>query len=134
MDLNATICELQRIFASVIGERIVLRTRLDPSLKLINGDVRKIESVLVSLFMHARDAMPPNGELVVTTANLELDNAAAAEMKLSPGRYAQLQLLMTRRVETEQVREIVEQLHGAITVQSMADQRVAVTLALPQST
>jgi chemotaxis protein histidine kinase CheA len=41
---------------------------------------------------------------------------------------------MASRVETEQVRETVEQLHGAITVQSMADQRVAVTLALPQTT
>jgi hypothetical protein len=134
MDLNTTISELQKVITTVFGESIVVRTLLDPALGPVQGDARKVESVLVNLFMQAHDALPSENQLVVTTSNLELSTADADAMRLSPGRYAQLQLVVSRKLETGAIRDMVEQLRGAISVKSAPGERFAVTVILPQST
>ena len=133
VDLNATISEVQKIFRTIVGEKIVLRTTLDPNLGLIAGNPRTIGSILVKLFMQARDAMAAAGELIVTTSNAEFEGSAAEEMDLLPGRYALLQLLVNRSVEIADVRESIEELDGAIWVKSAPNDRFAVTVALPQA-
>lgn len=133
MDLNATIDELQKIFGTVFGPGVVLRTQLDPALNRIRGDAQKIQSVLVNLLMQARDVIPSKSEVVLCTTNMVVDPAAAASMHLAPGKYARLDLLLSGRIETESVREAVEQLRGTITTTATPEQGVTVTLALPQN-
>ena len=132
VDLNATIFQVQDVFQGILGKNIVLRTNLDPKLGLIQGEVRKIEALLLNLFLHARDAAPPAGELTITTSNVDLDPAAAAAMSLAPGQYAQLQFVVSRQVEPDQIREKLEQLRGAIEIKP-AEGRFTVTVALPRA-
>jgi hypothetical protein len=132
MDLNAIISELQKIFNTVFGDGVVLQTRLDPDLDLVNGDRRQVESILVALLMQARDVNQSEKELCLTTSNLEVDAAAAGRLSLAPGRYARLDLRMSHRIETEVVHEAVTQLHGAITTSQAPGRGVTISLTLPQ--
>jgi signal transduction histidine kinase len=133
VDLNATIFQVQDIFQEILGENVVLRTKLAPNLGLVHGERRKIEALLVNLFLRARDAAPPAGELTVITSNLDLDTAAAAGMNVSPGPYAQLQFRVSRQVEPGGIREKLEQLHGAIDVKKTSDGGFTVIVALPRA-
>ena len=92
VDLNATILEVEKVFRSVVGEEVLMRTRLEPSLGLIQLDPRKLESVLINLFMRARDVTANGGELMVTTSNIELDHAGAAENGVLPGFFAVIEV------------------------------------------
>jgi hypothetical protein len=132
MDLNAIISELEKIFNTVFGDGMVLRTRLDPALNLVHGDRKKIESILVTLLMQARDVNHSEKELCLITTNLEVDEMAALPLSISPGRYARLDLRMRRRIETASVHEAVSELHGSITTTSSPGRGVTISLTLPQ--
>lgn len=133
MDLNSTIFELKKLLDSILNERIAMRTELDPRLLPVAGDSRRIASILVRLFIQVRDALPEGSLIVVKTANTTLDAAAATDLRLPPGQYVQLRLYVSRPVEIEMVREMVEHLQGAITLMKISDERFAVVLTLPPS-
>jgi len=132
MNLNATIRELQKIFSTVFGQRFVLHTRLDPALNLIHGDAREVESILVNLFMQAHEVIPAQ-EVMVSTANLEVDDEAAAELSLTPGKYVRLDLLLSGWIDIENVRQAVRKLRGALTTKATPERGVTITLAFPQA-
>jgi signal transduction histidine kinase len=133
VDLNAIISDVQKIFNTVFGERITLETRLDPKLGLVRGDGRAMEALLMNVFIRARDASAVGSELVVATSNLDLDSSAAAGMNVAPGRYARLQFAVDRDLDLGSIRALIEQLHGAIQIQSSPQQRITVTIALPRA-
>jgi CheY-like chemotaxis protein len=63
----------------VVGAGGLWTTRIDPS---------QLESALLNLSINARDAMAPvGGRLTIETANRWLDEPAAKERDLAPGRY-----------------------------------------------
>jgi hypothetical protein len=131
VDLNATIIAVEKVFRSVVGERILLRTRLDPALSLSNVNPRKLESVLVNLFMRASDATPAGGELTVSTSNLDLDPAAAAGIGVSPGAYLLIELHVNGGMDAPAVvRDVIRQAHGAISVTNPGNQ-TTVSIVLP---
>jgi len=133
VDLNAIIFDVQKIFNTVFGERITLETRLDPKLGLVRADGRAMEALLMNLFIRARDASAPGSELVVATSNLDLDSSAAAGMNVEPGRYARLEFAVDRDLDLGSIRALIEQLHGAVQIQSSPHQRMTVTIALPRA-
>jgi CheY-like chemotaxis protein len=57
----------------LIGEDIVLLTRLAPDLARVKADPGQIEQVIVNLAVNARDAMPYGGKLTIETGNADLD-------------------------------------------------------------
>jgi CheY-like chemotaxis protein len=70
-----------------LGERIGVRTVLDPEAWTIETDPTELEAAILNLAVNARDAMPAGGELVIETANVDLDSAYAevnAEVKAGP--------------------------------------------------
>jgi signal transduction histidine kinase len=68
IDLNQIILNLEPIIRPLLGDGIVLRSTLEPTLPAITADPTQIEQVVLNLVVNARDAMPGGGELVLETA------------------------------------------------------------------
>ena len=103
VDLNATIRDLSRMLARVIGENIELDLQLDVVPPVI-ADVGQIEQVVMNLAVNARDAMPFGGRLTIRTAGATMDASAARARGLDPGEYAALVVSDTGSGMTADVR------------------------------
>jgi len=91
LNLSSVVSEDERMLRRLIGEHILLRTDLDPSLGLIRADVGHIHQVLMNLAVNARDAMPQGGKLIIALSNVDLDETRAARLsEIEPGRYVRL--------------------------------------------
>ncbi|MFT3764273.1 MAG: ATP-binding protein [Minicystis sp.] len=91
LDLNAIVTDLGRMLARVIGEDVVLVTRLEGKLGAVEADRGQIEQVLMNLVVNARDAMPGGGTLTIETGNEDVDEARADKLGgLEPGPYVAL--------------------------------------------
>lgn len=134
-DLNAMIRDFERLFRSVIGQKVSLRTTLDPKLGQIQSDPAKLGSLVVNLLMHAREATPAGGEISVATLNADLDESTAGEMNLSPGPYVLMDLGVSGQMEAPaKVREIIQEVHGAVSVRASGTQGSSLTIVLPRVT
>ena len=69
LDLNSVVSEMERMLRRVLGEDVVLETRLDPDLEFVRADQGQIEQVLMNLAVNARDAMPRGGRIILETRN-----------------------------------------------------------------
>ena len=103
VDLNATIRDLSRMLARVIGENIELDLQLDAVPPVI-ADVGQIEQIVMNLAVNARDAMPFGGRLTIRTAHVAMDTPAARARGLDPGEYAALVVSDTGSGMTADVR------------------------------
>ena len=77
LSLNAVIEDVQSMVSRLLGENIVMTTKLGESLGLTRADRSQIEQIILNLSVNARDAMPSGGTLTISTANAELDEAYA---------------------------------------------------------
>jgi CheY-like chemotaxis protein len=91
LSVNAIVSGLGKLLRSAVGEHVEIDFRSDRSLWNVTADAGQIEQVLLNLAVNARDAMPDGGELIIETANVELDHAF---VRLHPdaaaGRYVRL--------------------------------------------
>jgi PAS domain S-box-containing protein len=105
LDLNRMLEEAEKMLRRMLGEDIRLRTRLEPNLGKVLADAGQIHQVLMNLAVNARDAMPMGGELVLETANVEVDESSASEHPDSqPGSYVMLSVTDTGLGMDEEVR------------------------------
>ena len=89
LNLNDLVTDFQRMLGRLIGENILLTTKLDPSLGQVQVDPGQVEQVLMNLVVNARDAMPKGGRLMIETANVEVDeHYAQIRPEVVPGHYA----------------------------------------------
>jgi signal transduction histidine kinase/CheY-like chemotaxis protein len=88
LDVNYLVSGMSELLGRTLGERIRVRTKLDPALWSIEADPMELEAAILNLAVNARDAMPAGGELVIETENVELDVAyAAANVDVTAGSY-----------------------------------------------
>ena len=78
LDVNEVVLGMSDLLQRTLGERINVRTVLDPEAWCIETDPTELEAAILNLAVNARDAMPAGGELVIETVNVELDSAYAA--------------------------------------------------------
>ena len=135
VDLNATISELDKVVQSVFGGRFQLHMNLDPRVGRIDADPRTIDRLLVSLVINAQSPTAPRTELTVSTANVDLELAAARELQLPGREYVQLELMSGHGSvgELATVRDIVRETRGAVTVRICAEKGSIVTILLPRA-
>ena len=68
LDLNAAIATSEGILRQLLGQRVMLETRLDANLGPVWADAGHIQQILVNLSVNARDAMPNGGHLIIETS------------------------------------------------------------------
>ena len=108
IDVNGIVADAERMLRRLIREDIELVTRLTPQVGLAMADPDQIHQVIMNLAVNARDAMPNGGQLEIATADVEVDEAAAAgQLDAAPGRYVRLTVADTGTGMTEEVRKNV---------------------------
>jgi PAS domain S-box-containing protein len=75
VNLNATVQRMESLLRRLLGEHIVLNTRLQPELQTVHVDASQMEQIIMNLAINARDAMPDGGQLLIETDNAALDEA-----------------------------------------------------------
>lgn len=71
----------------LLGEGVRLETSTSPSEGRVKVDPGQFEQVVMNLAINARDAMPQGGTLRIGLARVDLKEAAAKRMQLTPGPY-----------------------------------------------
>jgi len=69
LSLNEIVESVRSLLATLIGENIELKFRLDPNLGLVKMDPTQAQQILLNLVLNARDAMPDGGVITVETRN-----------------------------------------------------------------
>lgn len=159
LDLNQIVRGVEMMLRRLIGEDVILITRLASDLGPIQADPGHIEQVLMNLLINARDAMPEGGTVTIETQNLTLDRRAARLEGLArPGSYILLEVTDTGSGIPPELHErifepffttkeqgkgtglglsmiwgIVKQSGGHITVRSMPGKGSSFRIFLPRS-
>ena len=79
LDLSETVTHTTKMLRRILGEHIEVQLKLAPQPMFIHADAGMMEQVLMNLSVNARDAMPGGGQLIITTAGVELDECAATQ-------------------------------------------------------
>jgi PAS domain S-box-containing protein len=93
VDLNRKVDNVVGMLRRVIGEDLILRTELAPTVWPVFADPGQLEQVLMNLAVNARDAMPAGGTLTLRTSMVVIDaTAASGHPGLAAGQYASLEV------------------------------------------
>jgi PAS domain S-box-containing protein len=91
LDLNDVLADMGKMMQRLLRADIRLVSRTAAGLGQVRADQGSIEQVIMNLVVNARDAMPAGGELVLETANVELDAGYARDhLGVAPGPYVLL--------------------------------------------
>ena len=73
LDMNHQVRAVEKMLTRLIGENILLETRLSDDLGQIKIDPGQFEQVVMNLVVNARDASETGGGITIETANCEID-------------------------------------------------------------
>lgn len=91
LNLNSQVTVFHGMLERIIGENIILETRLAPDIGNIKVDPSQLEQVIMNLTVNAADAMEQGGQLTIETANVYLDEDYCSEYNdLEPGDFVML--------------------------------------------
>ena len=91
IDLSSVVRDLEPMLARLVGEDIELASRLELAVDPILADRGQIEQIVMNLVVNSRDAMPKGGRLVLSTANVRLDERySESHAEVTPGPYVLL--------------------------------------------
>lgn len=89
VDVNQVIVGVDEMLRGLLGQRMGLKTSLEPSLGKVMADPAQMEQILINLTLNARDAMEAGGLLSIETRNVNVDGEGATR-GLHPGDYVLL--------------------------------------------
>ena len=91
LELNAVITGMESMVRRLVGEDVVLLTKLHPELPRVWADPGQLQQVILNLAVNARDAMPRGGSLLIETGVVELDEHYPRQHPSArPGRHVVL--------------------------------------------
>jgi signal transduction histidine kinase len=91
IDLGAVVADLADMLRRLIGEDVVLSTRIHAPVGKVRADRGQVEQAILNLAVNARDAMPSGGGLTLEVQDDDVDGAVPrAHPDVPPGRYVRL--------------------------------------------
>lgn len=91
IDSNRIVDDVVAILSRTVDRSIAIETHLVKNLWHIKGDSQQIHQAFLNICLNAIEAMPGGGKLMISTANVILDEAfAQAQMGGSPGDYVRI--------------------------------------------
>lgn len=95
-NINDIVNDTIKLLERVIDKRIVVRLQLAENLPMVNGDMNKIEQVMMNFMVNARDAMPYGGIITVTSTVIDgRPGVAGVPPYIPAGRYVVLSVADT---------------------------------------
>jgi PAS domain S-box-containing protein len=92
LDINGMLADVHKLLRRTIPENIDLQLQLNP-VDPVRADPGQLEQVVLNLAINAGDAMPQGGQLRLTTATVDVDEAAAGRHAPMPaGRYVRMRV------------------------------------------
>ncbi len=96
VDLNATVWETHKLLRRLIPASIDLVPKLQGDLGKVKADPAQVQQILINLVINARDSLPEGGQIVIETAEVELDEEyASRQLEVQPGQYVMLSVTDT---------------------------------------
>ena len=96
VDLNSTVWETHKLLRRLIPVSIDLIPKLKGDLGKVKADPAQVQQILINLVLNARDSLPQGGQIVIETAEVELDQEyASRQLEVQPGRYVMLSVADT---------------------------------------
>ena len=86
-NLNDLVTNLQKIVYKSVDPNVELLLEKRAQKAVIKGDKNQIEQILMRLVGNAEDAMENAGKIVISTANVEVDEEESEIRKCAPGTY-----------------------------------------------
>jgi PAS domain S-box-containing protein len=159
MDLDRVVRDASPMLQRLVRENVALELKLASQALWVVADPNQLQQVLVNLATNARDAMPEGGTLEVATAAVDLSRATRpARLRLPDGPYVVLSVHDSGHGMSEEViehvfepffttkepgrgtglglasvHEIVQQMKGAIDVQSEPGKGTRLRIFLPRA-
>jgi two-component system cell cycle sensor histidine kinase/response regulator CckA len=109
-DLNCEVEQIKDVLHRTFPGFIQIATHLQAPLSLVRADTVQIRQLLMNLAVNGRDAMPEGGQLLIKTANVNLDDGfCTSHMGAKPGSYVRLTVTDTGHgMDKETVKHIFE--------------------------
>ncbi len=108
LDLNEIVSSFSKLLRRTLREDIRIDLKLAPGLNAVAADRGQIEQVVMNLAVNARDAIPQDGVLTISTEEIAADEAFVAKFRdMGPGRYICLTVSDSGTGMTEEVAERV---------------------------
>lgn len=79
LNLNSVFLSIESMLGQLLGDKILLKSALAPDLGTVKVDPTQLEQVFLNLVINARDAMPQGGQLIIETANVDLDESYVSQ-------------------------------------------------------
>lgn len=91
ININSVVASLHEVLLRLLGDQIELQTEVYPDLANVLMDMSQVEQIILNLIINAREAMPAGGKIILSTANVTLDqNTSFGLISVKPGSYVML--------------------------------------------
>jgi len=96
VNCNQLVKEMRQMLVRTLHEDITIKTELEPDLWSAFADASQLESAILNLTINAQDAMPSGGNLIISTANVPLDeHYQSSNPEVPPGYYVMISVTDT---------------------------------------
>ena len=95
LSVNALITEITKLLKETFPKTISISTFLQQDLPTLVADVSQIHQVLLNLLVNARDAIPDQGSISITTKTIEGDTIISRFPKATARQYIQIEVTDT---------------------------------------
>ncbi len=91
IDVCGAVRDFEEFLRSMLKEKIVLRTELEPDAGTIMGDRMQLERILMNLVSNSCDALPDGGEIRIGVSDISvMEPVHCRSSEMLPGRYVLL--------------------------------------------